>query len=224
MKKVFILKHVRNEDAGTILDFLKEKKIPHQGVKLYDGDELPAIEDTRAVISLGGPMNVDEEGKFPFLKQEKIFLKEAIARDLPCLGVCLGSQLLARSLGAAVYKAKQEEIGWDRVTLTSEAKKDTLFSVIPETSFQVLQWHGDTFDLPRGAVHLASSDRVPNQAFRFGDKIYGLQFHVEVNKPMLKDWFKKREDLSEILKEYDRYKPTLTQITAQFYKRFFSLI
>jgi len=223
VKKVFILKHVPNEDAGTILDFLKEKKIPHQGVNLYDGEGLPAIEEMRAVISLGGPMNVDGEDKFPFLKQEKVFLKEAIARDLPCLGICLGSQLLARSLGAPVYKAKQEEIGWDKVTLTSEAKKDPLFSIIPETTFQVLQWHGDTFDLPRGAVHLASSDRVPNQAFRFGDKIYGLQFHVEVNKPMLEDWFKKRKNLGEILKEYDRYKPALTQITVQFYKRFFSL-
>ena len=223
MKKVFILKHVPNEDAGTILDFLKDKKIPHQGVNLYDGDAFPMIEETRAVISLGGPMNADEEDKFPFLKEEKVFLKEAIARDLPCLGVCLGSQLLARSLGASVYKARQEEIGWDKVTLSSEAKKDTLFSVIPDAKFQVLQWHGDTFDLPRGAVHLASSRPVPNQAFRFGDKIYGLQFHVEVNKPMLKDWFKKRKNLNEILKEYDRYQPALTRITAQFYQRFFSL-
>ena len=223
MKKVFILKHVPSEDAGTILDFLKGHKIPFQGVNLFDGEALPTIEEVRALVIMGGPMNVDEEDKYPFLYEEKILLKEAIAKDVPCLGVCLGSQLLARALGARVYKAKREEIGWDEVSLTAEAKKDTLFSAAVGAKLQVLQWHGDTFDLPRRAVHLAASEAVPHQAFRFGDKIYALQFHVEVNKPMLEEWFRKSKDLSDILKEYDRYEHELSKITAEFYRRFFSL-
>lgn len=223
MKKVYILKHVPNEDAGTILDFLREAEIPFQSVSLFAGEALPNPGDMRAAVIMGGPMNVDEEHKHTFLKDEKVFLKEAIKKNVPCLGVCLGSQLLARALGASVYKAKEEEIGWDDVALTPEAKKDPLFSMIPGKTFRVLQWHGDTFDLPKDAVHLASSKIVPNQAFRYGDKVYGLQFHVEVNKPMLEDWFKQKKDLGAILREYDRYRPELNRITKEFYKKFFAL-
>lgn len=222
MKKVFVLKHVPNEDAGTILDFLRESEISFQGVALYAGEAFPKVDEARAIVIMGGPMNVDEEHKYPFLKDEKMFLKEAIKKNVPCLGVCLGSQLLARALGSSVYKAKQEEIGWDDVALTPEAKKDLLFSNVPGKSLKVLQWHGDTFDLPKDAVHLASSKVVPNQAFRYGEKIYGLQFHVEVNKPMLEDWFKQRKDLNAILREYDRYRPELTKVTKELYKKFFA--
>lgn len=223
MKKVYILKHVVNEDAGTIRDYLKKAKIPFEAVKLYRNELLPNLREVRALVIMGGPMNVDEDDKHAFLTKEKIFLQKAIQENIPCLGVCLGSQLLTRALDARVYKAPQEEVGWDYVKLTPEAAKDPLLSAFETRKLKVLQWHGDTFDLPKGSVHLAKSAVVPNQAYRYGDKIYAFQFHVEVNKPMLRNWFKKHESLKLILKEFDAYKPELQRTTAEFYKRFFAL-
>lgn len=242
-KKVIILQHVASENAGTILDFLKKKKIPFQQVKLFRDvtgtrtekvhvpDIFPDIDKARALVVMGGPMNVYEEEKYPFLKAENTFIQEAILRGVPYLGVCLGSQLLAKAMGAKVYKAKKEEIGWDIVELTARAKEDPLFRALfrghaPKGAcprIQVLQWHGDTFDLPRAAVHLAANKDVPHQAYCVAGLFYGLQFHIEVNRPMLEAWFKNRPDLSAILKEYDRYKSTLKKITDRFYNNFFSL-
>ncbi len=234
-KKVIILQHVVSENAGTILDFLKKKKIPFQQVKLFRDvpgtrtekvhvpDIFPDIDKARALVVMGGPMNVYEEDKYPFLKAENTFIQEAILRGVPYLGVCLGSQLLAKAMGAKVYKAKKEEIGWDTVELTARAKEDPLFKGYKSNKLNVLQWHGDTFDLPRGAVHLAANKDVPHQAYCVAGLFYGLQFHIEVNRPMLEAWFKKRPDLPAILKEYDRYKSTLKKITDRFYNNFFSL-
>jgi len=221
--KVFILKHVANEDAGTILDFLKKEKIPYAGVNLYAGEVLPVLDRIRALVIMGGPMNVYEEEKYPFLKEETVFLNKAIGAKIPCLGICLGSQLLAKSLGKRVYKASQPEIGWSEVLLTQEARNDEIFSSLGRERLKVLQWHEDTFDLPDGAVHLASSAIVKNQAFRFGDRVYGLQFHVEVNKVMLEDWFKKSPELPKILAEYESYRQKLDSLTEAFYGKFFEI-
>ncbi len=223
-KKVIILQHVASENAGTILGFLKNKRIPFQQVNLYAKKfKFPDIDKAHALIVMGGPMNVYEEDKFSFLKSENTYIQEAILRGVPYLGVCLGSQLLAKAMGAKVYKAKKEEIGWDVVELTSRAKEDPFFKGYRSHKLKVLQWHGDTFDLPRGAVHLAANKDVPHQAYCVAGLFYGLQFHIEVNRPMLETWFKKHPDLAQILKEYDRYKPQLKKITDQFYKNFFSL-
>ncbi len=221
--KVFILKHIANEDAGTILDFLKKERIPHAGVNLYAGEVLPALDQARALVIMGGPMNVYEEEKYPFLKEETAFLKKVIDAKIPCLGICLGSQLLAKSLGKRVYEASQPEIGWSEVLLTQEARNDEIFSSLGRERLKVLQWHEDTFDLPDGAVHLAASTTVKNQAFRFGDRVYGLQFHVEVNKAMLEDWFKKSPELPKILTEYDNYHQKLDSLTESFYEKFFGI-
>jgi GMP synthase-like glutamine amidotransferase len=223
-KKVIILQHVASENAGTILDFLKRKKIPSQQVNLYaKKPKFPDINKARALIVMGGPMNVYEEEKFPFLKPENTYIQEAILRGVPYLGVCLGSQLLAKAMGAKVYKAKKEEIGWDTVDLTARAKDDPFFKGHRSSTLKVLQWHGDTFDLPRGSVHLAANKDVPHQAYCVAGLFYGLQFHIEVNRPMLESWFKRRSDLPQILKEYDRYKGQLKKITDKFYSNFFSL-
>lgn len=233
LKKVYILEHVPSEKAGTILDFLKKKRIPYQEVQLFRGHvpkgtcprtfKFPDIEKARALIVMGGPMNVYEEAKYPFLKAENKYIQEAILRGIPYLGICLGSQLLAKALGAKVYKAKKEEIGWDAVDLTSRVKDDPFFKGYSGKKLKVLQWHGDTFDLPHGAVRLATNPVVPNQAYCVAGLFYGLQFHVEVNRPMLETWFKKHLDLKQILSEYDRYKPKLKTITERLYRNFFSL-
>ena len=224
IRQVVILQHVASEKAGTIVDYLKKNNIPFQAVDLYqDGYVLPPLGSLRALIVMGGPMNVYEEDKFPFLKEENAYIQEAVKRKVPYLGICLGSQLLAKALDAKVYKAREEEIGWQTVDLSDRAAQDTLFSSVGSKTLKVLQWHGDTFDLPKGAVPLASSPIVPNQAYAVDGRYYGLQFHVEVDRPMLEQWFAKREDLPKILSEYDAYREKLGRITDGIYGNFFKL-
>ncbi len=219
---VYILKHVPNEDAGTIKDYLKVQAIPFETVDLFDGQALPQdLSRVRAAVILGGPMNVYQEKEFPFLKEENIFIQQLMDKNIPILGVCLGAQLIAKATGAKVMKAAAEEIGWDTLQLTSEAAQDPLFSTIGAKTLKVLQWHGDTFELPKNAVHLAKSAMVPHQAYRLRNNIYGFQFHIEVNRAMVEDWFKSHTDLKQFLKEYDQYESKLKSITERFYEIFF---
>ena len=132
-------------------------------------------------------MNVDETDRFPFLADEVRWLRQSVDAGLPVLGVCLGSQLLAKALGSRVYPNRIKEIGWYDIELTAAAKSDRLFGdcQVAETVFQ---WHGDTFDLPEGASQLARSELCENQAFRFGRAAYGLQFHLEVTPEIVSSW------------------------------------
>jgi GMP synthase-like glutamine amidotransferase len=136
---------------------------------------------------MGGPMGVYEVDRHPFLRQEIKAIRRFIDAGKPVLGVCLGAQLTAAALGADVYPNKKKEIGWYPIDLTPEGKKDPLFADFNKRE-TVFQWHGDTFDLPPGAVPLAESPLCRNQAFRWGDKVYGLQFHIEVSIAMIRDW------------------------------------
>ncbi len=223
-KEVLILQHVASEGAGTIRSYMEAHGIPFRFIRLYENEKLPKdMSQVRAVLVMGGPMNVYEEDKFQFLKAEDVFIKRLIKEKIPMLGVCLGSQLLAKALGAKVMKAKAVEIGWDDVQFSPSAGSDALFSSVKTPMLRVLQWHEDTFELPSGAVHLARSGLVENQAFRYGDRFYGFQFHVEIDRPMLEDWFKKSTDLEKILGEYDQYKPKLTMITENIYRNFFKI-
>ena len=225
MKEVLILKHVPNEDAGTIRDFMESKGISYRAIDLFSGAKLPEdVSNVAAAIIMGGPMNVYEEDKHPFLKDEDRFIKALMKAQIPCFGVCLGSQLIAKAMGKRVMKASVAEIGWQEVALTPQAAQDAVFSQVSAPKLKVLQWHEDTFELPPGAVLLASGQDVPNQAYVIEERIYGLQFHVEVNRPMLEDWFKKREDLNLILKQFDDYRPELKKITDRMYVKFFELI
>ena len=143
-------------------------------------------------------MNVYEEDKYPFLKQEDEFLKEVIEAGLPTLGFCLGAQLIAKAKGAIVKKAPQKEIGWFKISLNRNGSSDPLFQEFPG-EVDVFQWHGDTFDIPDGAVKLAESELCSNQAYRIGDNIYGLQFHVEVTDEMIYQWIDAyRDEISSL--------------------------
>ena len=221
MKKVWILKHVASEDAGTIKDFLIRQTIPFGTVDLYDGAKLPDLNEINSLVIMGGPMNVYEEDAYSFLKEETVFIRKALDQNIPSLGICLGAQLIAKALGAKVYKAQVKEVGWDDILLNEEAQKDSLFSKMTYPAMRVLQWHEDTFDLPKGAVLLASSRQVPHQAYRYMQNTYGLQFHVEVNRAMLEDWFSKLPEKQNILEEHNQYQGRLDGITEQIYKRFF---
>ncbi len=199
--KVTIIKHIDIEGPGTIGGFLNDNDISYRVIDVFNGEPLPnSISDVSAVIVLGGPMNVYEENEYPFLKQEDVFLKEVIEEGLPTLGFCLGAQLIAKAKGALVKKNPQKEIGWFTVSLTEKGSYDPLFQGF-QGEFDVFQWHGDTFDIPDGAVKLATSDLCPNQAYRINNNIYGLQFHVEVTDEMIYQWVDAYRDEIDSLKE-----------------------
>jgi GMP synthase (glutamine-hydrolysing) len=153
-------------------------------------DELEPLPDWRgfdAIVAMGGPMSVNDDAAFAWLTSEKRLIRDAVHAGMPFWGTCLGVQLLAASLGARVYSGPRPEVGLLPVTLTDEAMDDPVFHGLPRELI-ALQWHGDTFDLPDGAVLLASSAAYPAQAFRWGSSAYGVQFHLEVNVEMATEW------------------------------------
>lgn len=185
--RVVVLQHIACEPPGAFEDVLREQGATIQRVELDEGDRLPDWHDFDAIVAMGGPMSVNDDAALPWLADEKRFIGEAVRAGMPYWGACLGVQLLAASLGARVYAGPQPEVGLLPVTLTAAALADPVFAGLPRR-FVTLQWHGDTFDLPDGAVALASSPAYPNQAFRWGQQAYGVQFHLEVSVQMAREW------------------------------------
>ncbi len=185
--QVLIIKHVEIEGPGLIGCCLDQKKIPYQVLSLDSGARLPKPEAYTHIVLLGGPMNVHEEDRCPFLKDEDLFIKETIQEGKSILGICLGAQLIAKALGAKVFKAPVKEIGWYDVSLTRIGSRDPLFSNLPKT-FPVFQWHEDTFEIPKAGKLVATSSPISHQAFRYGENAYGLQFHLEVTEEMITEW------------------------------------
>jgi GMP synthase-like glutamine amidotransferase len=142
---------------------------------------------------MGGPMGANDEDKYPWLEEEKLAIRQAIEKQKTVLGICLGSQLIAAALGAKVFKNKEPEIGWFNVNLTNEGANNYLFKDFGKT-FKVFQWHGDTFDLPKGAKQIASSDACLNQGFVIDNKVVGLQFHLEITVEGLEQMLEGAED------------------------------
>lgn len=180
MKPVLVLQNITLEDPGTMESFLRKRNIPLEIFDLYQGQSIPDDpERFGAVISLGGPMNVDEEDRFPFLAPEKRWLRECVEAHVPVLGVCLGGQLLAAALGARVMKNPVPEIGWMYVDLSPDGQRSALLQGL-STPLPVFQWHGDTFELPPSSTLLATSPECRYQAFQVNENAFGLQFHLEV--------------------------------------------
>jgi len=190
---VLIIKHIDVEGPGLIEHCLKQEKIPYRILDLKPSVHCPKLEDITHIVLLGGPMNVYEEDRYPFLREEDLFIKEAIQRGKAILGICLGAQLIAKALGAKVFKAPVKEIGWYDVSLTKIGSQDPLFSCLPKT-FPVFQWHEDTFEIPKSGKLIATSSPVSHQAFRYGEKVYGLQFHLEVTEEMIQEWVETYEE------------------------------
>jgi len=225
VKRVFIFQHVPTEGAGTMLTYLEANGLPYSTIELYKNAALPEPGAVAAALVMGGPMNVYEEKRYPFLTSEIELIRTLVSTDVPVMGVCLGAQLIARALGKRVYKAATPEVGWHDVELTADARRDGLFSHAPaDAALRVLQWHEDTFDLPEGAVLLARSADVPHQAYRYKNNVYGLQFHIEADGAMIADWFKDRADADPILAEYRAYRAKLEAITENIYACFFGRI
>jgi GMP synthase-like glutamine amidotransferase len=185
--RVLVLQHIACEHPGAFSDVIRERGIDAIPVELDEGEALPDWRDFDAVLAMGGPMGAGDDGEHPWLADERRLLREAVDAGRPVLGVCLGVQLLAAALGAEVYTLDRAEVGVLPVDLTAEGREDPLFAGIDDPLVS-LQWHGDTFDLPDGAVLLASSPAAPNQAFRAGESAYGIQFHLEVTPEMAREW------------------------------------
>jgi GMP synthase-like glutamine amidotransferase len=220
---VLILKHAEIEGPGLIEGFLIRQAIPYQTVDLYLGMPFPGLDDFSHIVIMGGPMNVYEEDNYPFLKSEDLFIKEALQGRRSILGICLGAQLIAKALGATVFKAPVKEIGWYEVALTEEGFKDPLFFNLPK-KFLVFQWHEDTFEIPRGGRLIATSNPVSHQAFRYGENAYGLQFHLEVTEKMVREWVESYEDgyaKTEILTQSEKKIGSYKKRGMNFLKNFF---
>jgi len=167
-------------------DVLRERDVELHRVELDDGEPLPDWRGFDAIVAMGGPMSVNDDAALPWLTEEKRAIGDAVRAGTPFWGVCLGVQLLAASLGARVYPGPEPEVGLLPVSMTGDARSDPVFADAPH-ELLTLQWHGDTFDLPEGAVRLAGSPAYPNQAFRF-ERAYGVQFHLEVSAEMAREW------------------------------------
>jgi GMP synthase-like glutamine amidotransferase len=178
MARVGVLQHFGVENSGVYGDALLEVGHRLTTVALFSGGEVPAVDRFDAWIVLGGPMNVDEADQHAWLEPERVLLRELIAADRPVLGVCLGAQQIAKAAGGNVFAQRPKEIGLYPVEPTVEAADDPLFRLFGNPQ-EVFQWHGDTWELPAGAVQLARSERYEQQAFRIGRRVYGLQFHLE---------------------------------------------
>lgn len=184
--RVLVLQHIACEPPGLYEDILLQRKATIDRVELDQGERLPDWRGFDLIIAMGGPMSVNDDATLPWLTDEKRLIGDAVHAGLPFFGACLGVQLLAAALGARVYPGPSPEVGLLAVTLTAEGRRDPVMGGLPDRLFAV-QFHGDTFDLPAGAVRLARSDAYPNQAFRWG-QAYGMQFHLEVSADMVRAW------------------------------------
>jgi GMP synthase (glutamine-hydrolysing) len=189
------------------------------------------MNDAAGLIVMGGSMSVYDHERFSFLLDEQHLIEQALKDEKPVLGVCLGSQLLAAILGAGVKKGIQKEIGWHQITLTEYATLDPLWKGV-ESRFMAYHWYGDIFELPGGAVSLASSELTPCQAFRYGETVYGFLFHMEVTEKIITDMVSAfQSELDEeninqasILQKAAAQLPKLQSIGEKVFRRWVRLI
>ena len=232
--EVLVLQHIACEPPGVYEDVLRERGAALRRVEVDEGETLPSWRDFDAVVAMGGPMSATDDAALPWLREEKALIAEAVRAGTPYWGVCLGVQLLAASLGARVYQGPSPEVGVLAVELTEEGVADPVFASLPR-SFPTLQWHGDTFDLPPGAVRLAGSAPYPNQAFRF-ERAYGVQFHLEVSQDMAREWAGVPEydaslrrvlgddGAAELLRTVDERSPELLALGRVLFERFLDVV
>lgn len=226
--KVLVLKNVHQEGPGTIEDFLKRRGIIYRVIEL-ESEKIP-VDEYDILVIMGGPMSVNDGDIYPYLKEEESLVSDYIRRQKKTLGICLGAQMIAKALGSKVYRGSIPEIGWYPIELTGDGLKDPLMLKLAlhpkgrdiQKRFRVFHWHGETFDIPVGAVRLASSELYPNQAFRYGKEVYAFQFHIEVRKEMIAEWLKDESDLPRITEETETFYEEYLGRAENFYKRFFS--
>jgi len=167
------------------MDWARSRGHGVSSTRFYEEETLPPLDALDWLVVMGGPMNVYQEGEYPWLVAEKRFIREAILAEKVLLGICLGAQLIADVLAARVRRNPFEEIGWFPVQRTEGAQRSSLFREFP-SEIEAFHWHGDTFDVPEGAVHVARSAGCEHQAFVYEDRVVGLQFHLEMTEEMVR--------------------------------------
>ncbi len=208
--RLHYLQHVPFEDLAGIERWAQARNHTISATRLFHNEALPDVNEVDLLIILGGPMNIYEEDQYAWLRAEKKFIETAICEEKKVLGICLGSQLIADVLGARVFQNPHKEIGWLPITLTKEARDFQLFSELPQ-QFQVFHWHGDTFNLPQNAIHLARSAGCENQAFLYTSNVLALQFHIESNRESIQKMVQNEiDDISE-----GRYVQTPDEILSE---------
>ena len=190
-----VVRHVAHEGPGLVADVLAAAGLAPELVRMDEGEPLPGLDevgDLDGLVVLGGPMGVHDDDAHPWLADERRLLAAAVDAGIGVLGICLGAQQLAAALGAPVTTGPRPEVGPGSVVLTAAGRRDPLFGPeyggLGSPEVACVHWHGDTFELPAGAVHLAATRAYPHQAFRVGERAYGLQFHVEVDGPLAAGW------------------------------------
>ncbi len=225
---VLIIKNTENEGPGTIEEFLKEKGLSYEILNMNSCHaEIPDVKDYTHLVIMGGPMAVYNIDSHPFLHYEAAIIRAFIKSDKPVLGICLGAQMIAYALRVDVYQGKTQEVGWYRVDLTEDGMNDSAMASLATDGTKqadVFQWHGDTFNIHKNAVRLATSDSYENQAFRYKVNVYALQFHIEVTPEMIREWFEKEEghDAEEMVNKALEIFPEYKKRAFTFYEKFFS--
>jgi GMP synthase (glutamine-hydrolysing) len=186
VQRVLTLQHVWENPKGFVGELLDTYHIAHDVIDV-EKDALPDPANYSAIIAFGGSQHAYDEHLYPYFNPEKALIQQAVAQNIPFLGICLGGQLLSTALGGQVKRHTMTEIGFFDVQLTEAGQKDPLFAGLPGYQ-KVFHWHEDTFDLPPGAVLLATSTNTENQAFRYGQRAYGLQYHIEIDNATLDTW------------------------------------
>ena len=176
---IYILQHVPYESPGMIMEWLIKTGRDYSLVNLFAGDPLPHPGKSDILIFMGGPMNIYEENKYPWLKDEKQCIALAIEAGIKVLGICLGAQLIAHAMGANVFRNPEPEIGWFPVEVNDSPFTRANPSIFPH-SFHTFHWHGDTFEVPAGCHNLAKSEITKSQGFTFNNHVIALQFHAEM--------------------------------------------
>lgn len=191
--RIHYLQHVPFEGPGSIQEWSIKNGHVLTSTNFYEDETLLDLNSIDWLIIMGGPMSVDDEKEFRWLSKEKIFIKNAIETGKTVIGVCLGAQLIAQILGAKVYSNKQKEIGWFPIRLTESAKQDPLFNGL-NGEITVFHWHGDTFELPKNAVAIATSDACNNQGFIYKQNVLALQFHLETTEESIQQMIENGRD------------------------------
>jgi GMP synthase (glutamine-hydrolysing) len=226
---ILILKNVPNEGPGTIEDFLAAEKREYSVVDL-SSEEIPGTENVDTLVILGGHMSVNDADRYPYIHREIELVKDFALKKRRMLGICLGAQIMASAFGARVYPGAEKEIGWADIVPAYQAGSDSLMDSLagdPETGehpgeIKVFQWHGETFEMPGGSVRLFRSEAYPNQAFRYGESAYALQFHIEVKEEMIYEWLKYEPvDMDLLKRDTVLYYRQYHRRAVNFYKNFF---
>ena len=232
---LLVIRHEPCSSIGMLETAVKSAHVPLRYLDISQGEMLSEpLSHYSHIVILGGAISAYEDDRYPFLKAEFKLLETAIAQGIPLLGICLGSQILARVLGANVYRGELgREAGWCDLRLTERGQQDVLFQGFPN-QFKVFESHQDTFDLPPQCVHLAASDRYPNQSFCYNNTVWAIQFHLEMDEHALLDCAAiieqeledsqiKETTLAQLLTEASAHSPLVAPLADRFMRQFLAV-